>query len=1437
VALIVDFSVDACAFLNGGGEMGALIRAFDWSGHALGPPLGWPENLRIAAGICLGSRFPLAVCWGPEHYLLYNDSYRDLLATKHPRALGQRAEECWFEIRDYLAPLLAGVIAEGRASWADDLMLPLQRKGYPEECYFTFSSSPIAGRGGGVDGVFTAITETTKRVVDHRRFRTLGSLGVAMAAAESREDVLRAAVATLALNASDVPVALGYALRPGGSEAALVAGHGYQTRRGAHRPVPALDASGRGWPLAGARAGPIEVEWLPEFFGEMLPGRSPEPVRTALVVPIARTDPERPEGLLVVGLNPRRPLDADYQSFLGLCASQIAAAIGNAEAREEDRRRAQKLAELDKAKSEFFSNVSHELRTPLTLILGVTERLRGGDGLSDDAHHALDVVDRNARALVGHVGQLLDAARFDAGKLELRTSRVDLTRLVRQVAGQFEVLASEKQIRYDVDAGEPLVAWADGDKVERVVLNLLSNAFEYTPPRGTVRLAVATLDGEALLSVDDSGPGVPEADRERIFERFWRGERGRSRGLAGTGLGLAICRELVELHHGSIAVGTSEAGGARFEVRLPLDGASAGTDEPGRLVADGTTARLRQGVAPPAVVAASDPASASIDDEGIGGSAVSGLVLVVEDHSDMRSFLAAALAGEWRVATARGGAEGLAKAVALRPDLVLTDLMMPDLDGRALVAELRSRREFDATPILVLTARADDALRGDLLEVGNLDYLLKPFEVRELRARTRNLVSTKRAMDLLQSELAVHDRDLEVMTRELLHRQQESRSRERLFAQAQEAGRVGTWSWDVASDRVLLSRELCRIFGLAAEAGVSSRAAIMEQVHPEDRRRVDRLRLEAIEKRQPLVSEHRIVRPGGETRTVFVRGELVLGDGGQPAVLAGICHDVTEERAAEAALRESERRLREAVDHYPDVFVIYDCLRRFRFVNRRGLELSGLPPGAILGRTDEEVFPTAITGAYLPLLGRAIETRSMRAAEVTVGLPQGTFAVHVAFVPLLDDEGNVREVLGVTRDLTDQRKAERASLEHLDAERQARAEAEHALHRLKGIQRVTEAALADVATDDLLRELLKRVRRVFGADRATILLLSEDRESLSIRLAEGAFAQAERDLRVPYGLGIAGTIAATRQATIVPDLSQADVVSPFLKSRMRSLMGVPLLVESEVLGVLHVSTRQRRSFTSEDLALLQTVAHPIALALDRSRLFEEVRSGRSRLEALSRRLVDLQEAERQEIARELHDEVGQLLTGLKVLLEREARRVASAGKARSTERREEMRRIVNDLMARVRDLSMDLRPPMLDDFGLSPTLVWHLERFQAQTGVEVDFRPTALRRRYAAQVETAVFRIVQEALTNVARHAGVRRARVEVSADRSGIRLVVQDSGRGFDAQAVLARPSSGLSGMRERARLLGGQLAIESSPGVGARLTARIPLRARARPRREDAP
>ena len=275
-------------------------------------------------------------------------------------------------------------------------------------------------------------------------------------------------------------------------------------------------------------------------------------------------------------------------------------------------------------------------------------------------------------------------------------------------------------------------------------------------------------------------------------------------------------------------------------------------------------------------------------------------------------------------------------------------------------------------------------------------------------------------------------------------------------------------------------------------------------------------------------------------------------------------------------------------------------------------------------------------------------------------------------------------------------------------------------------------------------------------------------------------------------------------------------------------MGVPLVVEGQVIGVVDVVTRQARRFTEEDMRLLQLVADRVAPAIDRARLYEELRAGGRRLEVLSSRLVQLQEAERRGLARELHDEIGQSLTGLKLMIERGVR-ARHAGDQRGLgpvqDDIDEALTLVNDLMTRVRDLSMNLRPAMLDDLGLLPALFWHLERYSTQTGVRVDFRHSGLDRRLPPQVETAAFRIVQEALTNVARHAAALEARVRIRVERRVLHLRIEDDGRGFDPERAMSGPSSGLTGMRERARLLKGRLSIETSPGSGTRLAADLPL------------
>ena len=380
-----------------------------------------------------------------------------------------------------------------------------------------------------------------------------------------------------------------------------------------------------------------------------------------------------------------------------------------------------------------------------------------------------------------------------------------------------------------------------------------------------------------------------------------------------------------------------------------------------------------------------------------------------------------------------------------------------------------------------------------------------------------------------------------------------------------------------------------------------------------------------------------------------------------------------------------------------------------------------------------------------------------------------------------------------------------------EGQRAARADA--ALRHLQAIQSVTDLALADLSLDEFLREILSRVRRELATDSATLLLTTPDGTGLVVRASDGLPGPTPD--AVPLGRGVAGRIALRDAPLAIEDLGANDVARDVLRLSLRSLLGTPLLVQGKRIGVLHVGTFERRSFSPEQTHLLELAAFRIARVVERARLTAELEANRSRLEALSRRLLDVQEEERRRIAKELHDEVGQLLTGLKFQLA--AQRHAPG--------RPDLCHLVDEVLARVRDLSMTLLPPMLEDLGLLHALLWQVERYTAQTGVEVDFRHSGLGRRFGPEFELATFRIAQEALTNVARHADVGRARLEVWASEDAIGVEVSDAGRGYDPDTATG-PSVGVAGMRERARLLGGRLTVESSPGRGTRLSAVLPLR-----------
>lgn len=425
----------------------------------------------------------------------------------------------------------------------------------------------------------------------------------------------------------------------------------------------------------------------------------------------------------------------------------------------------EKLKELDQLKTQFFANVSHELRTPLALILGPTERMLAESPLGERERHDLDVVVRNARTLLKHVNDLLDVSKLEAGKMVLNYSETDLAWLLRLTASHFEVLARERRIDFTVDAPAAFPAQLDAEKVQRAFLNLLSNAFKFTPDGGRVRVALRAKGGQAVVEFHDNGPGVPPDLRKVIFERFRQGDGGATRNFGGTGLGLSITKEFIELHGGGVSVGDSPEGGALFIVTLPT-WAPAGVEvQPAAAEADDAARELTR--------QAMEDLRSRVKSAALAQHLDRPLVLVVEDNTEMNRFVAETLAAEYRVATVFNGEEGLRQALALRPDLILSDVMMPRMSGDQLVRAVREQKELDAVPIVLLTAKADDELRVWLLREGAQDYVMKPFSAEELRARVGNLIVMKRAREVLQQELDTQLRDLEALAREVSFRKRE----------------------------------------------------------------------------------------------------------------------------------------------------------------------------------------------------------------------------------------------------------------------------------------------------------------------------------------------------------------------------------------------------------------------------------------------------------------------------------------------------------------------------------------------------------------------------------------------------------------------------------------------------------------------------------------
>jgi PAS domain S-box-containing protein len=764
---------DALDFLVGGGEMGARIRAKDWSSTPLGAPSSWPLSLKTCVRIVLTSRQAMFVWWGESLVNIYNDAYKSIVGGKHPEALGQPASVVWREIWEQIGPRAAQTLRDNEGTYDEALLLIMERNGYPEETYYTFSYSPVPHDDGGVGGIICANTEDTPRIFGERQLALLGDLTARMADARRVDDAASIAATSLATNPRDLPFALIYLFEAdGGGHRLVLAGSSGIPKGHAAAPEvvelgPRADGRttvrGSGWPFEEVlrKHEPVAVEDLATRFTGLPTGAWKRPPKHAVALPIAGAAAGR-AGLLVVGLNPFRLFDDDYRGFLTLVAGHLAASIGNAHAYEEEKKRAEALAAIDRAKTAFFSNVSHEFRTPLTLMLGPTE-----DALASDPQHlsgeSLKTVHRNALRLLKLVNTLLDFSRLEAGRARASYEPTDLASLTGDLSSAFRSAVERAGLAFRVECAElPEPIFVDHDMWEQIVLNLLSNALKFTF-EGGISVRLVSRPGGAELTIADTGTGIPERELPHLFERFHRVQGARARTHEGSGIGLALVSELVRLHGGRIDVESRVGHGTIFRVTVPAGTAHLPKD---RVAATRVGSATSTGAAPFVAEALRWlPVDIGRESDGMVPSDADGSerevrapidpatrILLVDDNADMRDYLARLLRKRWSVEAVGDGLVAIEVAKVQAPDLVLTDVMMPGLDGVGLMHALREDPKTAGIPVIMVSARAGEEARIEGLERGADDYLVKPFSARELMARVTTHLQISRLRKAAEAE-------------------------------------------------------------------------------------------------------------------------------------------------------------------------------------------------------------------------------------------------------------------------------------------------------------------------------------------------------------------------------------------------------------------------------------------------------------------------------------------------------------------------------------------------------------------------------------------------------------------------------------------------------------------------------------------------------------
>ncbi|MBW4581044.1 MAG: response regulator [Tildeniella nuda ZEHNDER 1965/U140] len=1029
----------------GNSEMAGLMRSLDWSQTPLGAVETWAQSLRSALSICLNSRFPIAIYWGKDCLLLYNDAWRPIVGDKHSWALGRPAREVWAEIWDDIGSELASVLATGEGTFHKDDLLSMHRFGYTEECFFEYTFNPIQGEGGVTGGVFNVGSETTYRVLNDRRAQLLREVAAKTGIAKTAEEAGALMVEALKSDPLDIPFALLYLIDPDGKYARLCNDSGYASDRPMSPAVIDLaaadDPSGWSIALAARTLQPQVVNDLVSRFGA-LPG-SPwaEPPQEAMVLPIAAPGQGKASGVLIAVASPRRRLDDHYRDFFAQVAGQIAMAITIAQTYEAERKRAEALTELDRAKTAFFSNVSHEFRTPLTLMLSPLEELSYAlhERLQPEEREQLQLVQRNGLRLQKLVNTLLDFSRIEAGRVQASYEPTNLAIYTAELASTFRSLIERAGIQLVIDC--PLLpepVYVDREMWEKIVLNLLSNAFKFTFT-GSITVRLHPVGDVVALSVADTGVGISEAELPRLFERFHRVSGTRSRTYEGSGIGLALVQELVKLHGGTIQLTSQVDQGTTFTIAIPFGSAHL---PPDRLQSAHTLESTALGAATFVEEAWRWLAKEGNGEWGMGNGEEMSVptpysplptpspphILLADDNADMRDYVKRLLSLHFQVETATNGRTALNAIQVNPPDLVLMDVMMPEMDGFELLRLLRTNPTTQDIPIVLLSARAGEEARIEGLAAGADDYLTKPFSARELLARVEaNLKLAQLRRMAIQQEQALR------LEAETVKQQVEtilSSIRDGFYVLDRD------WRFTYVNDRYCKMVAMPRAEILGQTIWTLFPAAVDTDVYVQFQR--------AMTEQTPLQFEylyfpwnhwhdHRIY-PSPNGLTVFLA-------------------DITEAKRAEAVRKHAEAELRQknaildAVNESaPTPIFVKDREGRIIYANPATLEVLGKAASEVIGYRDCDLYPNLEDA--IEVMANDQRVMASGQTEVVEESPDGIRTFLGMKAPYRNEAGEVIGLIGIANDISDRVQLERDRERLLQQEQAAREAAEQA-NRIK----------------------------------------------------------------------------------------------------------------------------------------------------------------------------------------------------------------------------------------------------------------------------------------------------------------------------------------------------------------------------------------------------